>query len=138
MDVWMRITHDKFELPTAVASSPEELAAICGVKLQTVYSSASRARLGQCRFTKYIRVNVDVVREGEERLTAKKWNIEYSVKTKAGAVKELSTTVEACTITEALEAAKKTLRGTLEGDPDIARWTIWDVGIIDDDVFGEE
>lgn len=42
--VWMKVTHDKYELPVAVADSSRELAQICGVKLSSIYSIMSHAK----------------------------------------------------------------------------------------------
>ena len=39
---WLRVTHDEFELPTAVAESAGELARICGVTKSTVMVSVHR------------------------------------------------------------------------------------------------
>lgn len=42
--VWMKIEMDEFELPIAVANTAYELAAICGVKVSTVKTGASKMK----------------------------------------------------------------------------------------------
>lgn len=62
MQVWMEISQDKYELPLAVADTAKDLARICGVKLSTVRSSASRAHTGRCgdaRFCRFRRVEIE-------------------------------------------------------------------------------
>ena len=59
--VWLKVSADKYELPLAVANTGEELARVCGVSPNNVYSTMTKAkRLGhKC---KYIRVEIT---EGE-------------------------------------------------------------------------
>ena len=52
--VWMRVSQDKYELPTAVADSSVELAKMCHTNENCVRSSASRGK-----HKKYIRVDVE-------------------------------------------------------------------------------
>ena len=56
--VWLKVTTDRYELPVAVADTGEELARICGVSGNNVYSTMSKAkRLGhRCQ---YVRVKVE-------------------------------------------------------------------------------
>ena len=58
MNIWLKVTNDKYELPVAVADSAEELAKLCGVKVNNIHSSRShaKARGGQ---TWYRLVKVD-------------------------------------------------------------------------------
>lgn len=58
MFVWLKVTPDRYELPVAVADTGKELARICGVSENNVYSTMTKARkLGhRC---KYIRVEVE-------------------------------------------------------------------------------
>lgn len=58
MNIWLKVTLDKYELPVAVADSAEEMAKLCGVSVNNIYSvrSHARARGHRCR---YIVVSVD-------------------------------------------------------------------------------
>lgn len=60
MEVWVAVSHDKYELPIAVADTRQELAKICGVKPQTISSSASKfiRRPGE-RWCQYRKIIVD-------------------------------------------------------------------------------
>lgn len=60
MAIWLAVTRDKYEHPVALADSIEELAEMCGVKVNSIYSYMSHAKKsgGRC---KYIRIE-----EGEE------------------------------------------------------------------------
>ena len=55
----MEISQDGYELPLAIADTAKDLARICGVKLSTVRSSASRVNTGHddgrfCRFRRVL------------------------------------------------------------------------------------
>lgn len=54
MAIWMRIELDQYELPTAVAGSVSELARICGVTTDTIYSARFHAKEHghRCRYLK--------------------------------------------------------------------------------------
>jgi len=54
MAIWMRIELDQYELPTAVAGSVSELARICGVTTDTIYSAICHAKKSgqRCRYQK--------------------------------------------------------------------------------------
>lgn len=56
--VYMKITKDKYELPIAVASTPDELAKICGTTRNAIMSSISKANIGIIR-PRYIRVRIE-------------------------------------------------------------------------------
>lgn len=58
MNVWMRITRDKYELPDAVADSASELAKICGVSKYTIKSSIHQAKQKGYR-SRYIKVKIE-------------------------------------------------------------------------------
>jgi len=46
MTVYERVTHDKYELPLAVADSEQELAEILGVSISAVSHGLKRYRTG--------------------------------------------------------------------------------------------
>lgn len=58
--VYMQVTHDKYELPLAVADTVVELARICGVSENAIYRTVAS---GGCRdgFKKYVKVRIDDV-----------------------------------------------------------------------------
>ena len=58
MYVYMKITTDRYELPLAVADTGEELAKICGVSRNNVYTTMRKARLLGHR-CQYVRVEVE-------------------------------------------------------------------------------
>lgn len=64
--IWMEVTPDKYELPLKVADSGGELARMCGLSPDTIYSSIShyknRKRKTQQlreRKRKFVKVEVD-------------------------------------------------------------------------------
>ena len=67
----------------------------------------------------------------------KDWNVNYSVKFVTGTVEERETLIPAKDIFMALEDAKINIRRPLILQPDVSDVVIWDVGIMDDDVFEE-
>lgn len=52
--LWLKISSDKYELPLAVADSAVELARMCGITANTIYSQMSRVRAGEREFCPYI------------------------------------------------------------------------------------
>ena len=65
----------------------------------------------------------------------KHWEIQFSMKYKTGRVKEGQVTMEAEDITIALGMALGNIRDPMMKDPEIEDVVIWDVGIVEDDVF---
>lgn len=65
--VWMKVTHDEYELPVAVADSSRELAQICGVKLSSIYSIMSHAKNSYRNYSwsPYIKVRLEDNEEDE-------------------------------------------------------------------------
>lgn len=68
----------------------------------------------------------------------KDWNVNYSIKYVDGKVEERETLIPAKDIFLALDDAKINIRRPLILQPDVADVVIWDVGIMDDEVFEEE
>ena len=69
----------------------------------------------------------------------KHWIANYSVKCKDGHEVEVeATNIEANSILEALEVVKRDHTEPLKGQPNVECVIIWNIGIIDDDVFPEE
>lgn len=57
--IWMRVSQDEYELPTAVADSRDELAKMCHTTVNKISSQASRAKV-----KRYIKVYVGGKRNG--------------------------------------------------------------------------
>lgn len=57
MKLYMRVSDDKYELPEAVAESPEELARMLRVKKRTVLSNISRQKNREK--PRYIKIEVE-------------------------------------------------------------------------------
>lgn len=68
----------------------------------------------------------------------KHWMIDYSIKYINGTVKEGQATVEARNISIALGMALGNIRKPMLQDPEISDVVIWDVGIVEDEVFEDE
>ena len=69
----------------------------------------------------------------------KHWIANYSVKHKDGHEVEVEVAnIEATNIIEALEIIKQDHTDPLRDNPDVECVIIWNVGIVDDDVFPEE
>lgn len=66
MIVWMKVTDDRYELPELIAYSAIELADMCGVSKNSVYSANSRYRSGQNKHSVYQRVEIELERGDEE------------------------------------------------------------------------
>ena len=60
--IWMKVTHDEFELPVIVADSLAELAQKDGVTTNNISSSVSHAKAGRKPSSPYRRV---VLEEGD-------------------------------------------------------------------------
>lgn len=58
MTIYMKVTKDRFSLPVAVADSPKELAALCGVSPNAIYSGFSHEKRGDWK-SPYVKVVVD-------------------------------------------------------------------------------
>lgn len=58
MNIWLKVTNDKYELPVAVADSAEELAKLCGVKVNNIHSSRSHAK-ARGHKTRYLKVQIN-------------------------------------------------------------------------------
>ncbi len=59
MIIWMKVTHDKYELPVAIADSAAELARKLGVSKGSIESSVSRQKRGLNLHSIYRRVEVE-------------------------------------------------------------------------------
>lgn len=57
--IYMQITQDSLQLPTAIADSPKELSDITGAKHQSVITIASKARHGRKVHPSFISVDVE-------------------------------------------------------------------------------
>lgn len=56
--IWMKISHDRYELPLAIADSARELGEICGVSTESIVSSSSHLITGKRKWSPYIRVKI--------------------------------------------------------------------------------
>lgn len=52
--IWMKISSDEYELPIAVADTAAELAKMCHVTANGIYSQMSRVRHGELASCPYI------------------------------------------------------------------------------------
>ena len=66
------------------------------------------------------------------------WNVDYSIKYIDGTVKEEQATLEARNISIAVGMALGNIRKPMLKDPEISDVVIWDVGIVEDEVFEDE
>lgn len=55
---WMRVTRDKYELPIAIADTAKQLAEICGVTTNSIYSAYCRVNRNG-GFTAYKRIELE-------------------------------------------------------------------------------
>lgn len=56
--LYIKVTNDRYELPMAVAESGQELARLCGVTANTIYSQMSHAK-AKGRWCSYRKVEVE-------------------------------------------------------------------------------
>lgn len=42
--LWIKVTHDEYELPVAVADTARELARMCGVTVSTIWTTMSHVK----------------------------------------------------------------------------------------------
>lgn len=56
MTLYIKVSRDKYELPEAVAENAHELARMCGVSANTIYSQISHsAKIGRwCSYRKIV------------------------------------------------------------------------------------
>lgn len=54
--VYLKVSHDKYELPLAVADSVKELSRICGVPENNISSLISKYEHGVMKWTSYRKV----------------------------------------------------------------------------------
>ena len=54
--VYLKVSHDKYELPLAVADSVKELSRICGVPENNISSLISKYEHGAMKWTSYRKV----------------------------------------------------------------------------------
>lgn len=59
MDIWMKVTKDKYEFPVAIADSSEELGRIVGVKASTIRSAVCGLKDGTRKRSQYRKVVVE-------------------------------------------------------------------------------
>ena len=63
------------------------------------------------------------------------WTVDYSIMYINGEFEEKRATLEARNIRAAIDEADRKIRRPLREDPEVTDVVIWDVGIIEDDVF---
>ena len=58
MTLWLKVTHDEYELPVAVADNSSQLAILLGIKRNSIFSSMySNKRYGW--WTQFRKVEID-------------------------------------------------------------------------------
>ena len=55
----MKISHDAYELPEAVADTAEELADICGTTKNSICSTIGHAKKGKRKWSPYVKVEIE-------------------------------------------------------------------------------
>lgn len=71
MNIYMAVDLEYYELPYAVADTAEELAKMCGVTKNNVYSAISHVKNGRAKRSRYVKVEVeDEVDDEFDRQTA--------------------------------------------------------------------
>lgn len=61
MNIYMAVTMDKYELPIAVATTAKELADMCNVTENAIYSSLSHVKSGITGRSRYVKCEVDMI-----------------------------------------------------------------------------
>ena len=56
--LWLQVSNDEYELPINIADTCEELAEMCGVRENAIYSAISHAKEKNYR-CKYVKVKVE-------------------------------------------------------------------------------
>ena len=59
MTLYMEITQDKYQLPLIVADTPKELARLCGVNTQYIWTYLNHVKNGRIKKPKFIKVEVE-------------------------------------------------------------------------------
>ena len=59
MDVWIKVSADKYELPVAIADTPSELARLCGTTANTISSTWSHYKKGNIKKSSYVKVRLE-------------------------------------------------------------------------------
>lgn len=68
----------------------------------------------------------------------KHWRVDYTIKYIDGREEELEATLEASSIVAAVDRAVINIEGPQTGNPEISDIVIWNIGIMEDNVFTEE
>lgn len=63
--VYMQVTHDKYELPTAIADSVPELAEALNTSVGSIYSALSHYK-HQGKYTTYREVEIEEEADGQQ------------------------------------------------------------------------
>ena len=58
--IWLKVSHDRYELPVAVADTSAELAKLCGVTSNTIQSSMSKWKSGVNAWSPYRKIRVEI------------------------------------------------------------------------------
>lgn len=59
MKIYMAVSLDEYQLPTAIADTPSELAELCKVKVNVISSIISHWKHGRIKNPRYICVEVE-------------------------------------------------------------------------------
>ena len=57
--LWIKVSHDKYELPLAVGETLEELAEMCNTTKNAITTSRYHYHIGRIGFTPYRKVEID-------------------------------------------------------------------------------
>lgn len=59
MKLWLKVTNDKYELPIYVCDTAKELAELCGVKTNSLYSNIGKYKAGKLASCRYRVVEIE-------------------------------------------------------------------------------
>ena len=59
MKVWMKVTRDQYELPIAIADSPQELSMLVGSNADNINSCIAKVAAGVTKKSQYVKVEIE-------------------------------------------------------------------------------
>ena len=59
MKLYMEVTTDKYQLPLIVTDTPKELARLCGVDTQYIWTYLNHVKNGKIKKPRFIKVEVE-------------------------------------------------------------------------------
>ena len=59
MKVWMKVTRDQYELPIAIADSPQELSMLVGSNADNINACIAKVAAGVTKKSQYVKVEIE-------------------------------------------------------------------------------